>query len=370
MRIARIIEYFVPEPGGMERHALKLSEEQVKLGHEVDLYFSYGDKNLAKGITAHQFKIPAIFYKNKLGRILFNFLAKNQVIRNHHANPYSMVHLHGDFLEGWIGGILARKIKIPAILTIHAGLNKKLVKRQFSFFFDGLSHIICASQEIKNDLELMGVNLDKISVIPSGILLQEFNEASQGDVSAIKDSYSRPIIISIGTLRINKGFNYLIEAFRKICESVPGASLLIIGNGPEEKHLKNQTKDLRNVYFLGALKHHEIVNYLKAGDIFVLASISTPSDREGTPTSIMEAMAAGLPIVATKVGGTSYLVKNGENGLVVGEKDTDALARAIIRLIGDQNLREKMSRQNTLDIKEQDWPSIVAKVINIYKSVL
>ncbi|MDP2909864.1 MAG: glycosyltransferase family 4 protein [bacterium] len=118
--------------------------------------------------------------------------------------------------------------------------------------------------------------------------------------------------------------------------------------------------------FLGKMNHDDVVIYLKAADIFVLASVSTSGDREGTPTSIMEAMAAGLSIITTKVGGNPYLIREGENGLLVEEKNSNELARAMIKLINDENLRQKMRDKNLEDVKQKDWPIIAQKITKLY----
>lgn len=359
MRIARIIEYFPPHVGGMERHGLILSQEQIKLGHEVDVFIGYGDEKLLPRI----YKMPLQFLPlySKLRRFWFNVWAFRQIKRRHKKNPYEVVHLHGDFVEAYFGGKLSKKLNIPAILTIHAGLNKKLLKPKNKKVFDGINNIICVSQNIAEELKSIGVAEGKITVISSGVNLVEFKSINNNNVAELRNKYSKPLIISVGVLRPNKGFSYLIEAFKEIKQKINSATLVIIGNGPERAMLENRARGIHDVYFLGSQSHADVLRYLKAADIFVLAS-----DREGTSTSIMEAMAAGLSIVTTKVGGNPYLIKDGENGILVEEKNSDALAKAMIKLIGDENLREKMRDKNLEDIKEKNWPIIAKKITDLY----
>lgn len=363
MRIARIIEYFPPHLGGMERHGLILSQEQIKLGHEVDVFIGFGDENLLPNIYKAPFQFLPIY--SKIRRFWFNFWAAWQLKKYHAKNPYDIIHLHGDFIEARFGGKLSKKLNIPAVLTIHAGLNKKLVKLKNNRYFKDIKKIICVSEEIAGSLESMGVGRDKISVISSGIYLNEFKKEN-GETSDLRNEYSKPIIISVGVLRKNKGFGYLIDAFIEVKKSVGSATLLIIGSGPEEKSFKNQAKTSSDIYFLGRQEHDKIIEYLGAADIFALASISTAGDREGTPASLMEAMAAGLPIVATEVGGSSYLVKNNENGLIVEEKSSRALADAIVKLIENKDLAGTMSKRNLEDIRQKDWSLVAKKIMEIY----
>lgn len=364
MKIARIIEYFPPHIGGMERHGLILSQEQIKLGHEVDVYIGIGEKNLLPTI----YKMPLQFLPlySKTRRFWFNLWAYYRIKGNYKKKFYNIIHLHGDFVEAYFGGKLSKKLNIPAILTIHAGLNKKLLKPENKKYFENIKKIICVSQDIAEELKTMDVSADKINVISSGVNLSEFNEMKEDDIKTIKNKYSRPILISVGVLRINKGFNFLINAFKKVIDIFPKAMLLIVGDGSEKTNLMKQAQEISQIKFLGNRSHNEVVRYLKAADIFALASISTTGDREGTPTSIMEAMAAGLPVVATKIGGNVQLVKEDENGILVEEKNSDKLARAVIKLIGDENLRQKMHDKNLEDIKEKDWPTIAKKITNVY----
>ena len=368
MRIARIIEYFPSHVGGMERHGLALSQEQIKLGHEVNIFIGVGksDFGFELGFKIHKMPLQFLPLYSKARRFWFNIWAYFAVIKNHQKNPYEIIHLHGDFVEAFFGGKLAKKLGIPVILTIHAGLNKKLLKPKNAKYFKNINKIICVSQEIANDLKSTGIPENKLTVISSGIYLKDFENKNQEEIAKIKEQYSKPIIISVGNLRKNKGQTYLIEAFKKLKNTFNSAILLLIGDGPDKKYLGNQAKKVSEIYFLGWQEHDKIIKYLYASDIFVLASINAPNDREGAPTSIMEAMAAGLPIITTKVGGSPYLIKDGENGLLVEEKDAQALTQAMVKLIGDENLKQKMRDKNLEDIKQKDWPIIAKKITDVY----
>ena len=358
MRIARIIEYFPPHIGGMERHGLILSQEQAKLGHDVEIFIGVGDTN----IFPNTFKASLGFLPlySRIRRFWFNFWAYFAVKRRHRKSPYNIIHLHGDIVEAYFGGLLSRKLKIKTILTIHGGLNPKILKKSNAKIFNGLCKIICVSREIESGLLSIGVDQKKLIIISSGIYLNEFNQPK----SSLP--YSKPVIISIGALTKQKGFEYLVSAFKIIKNRIPGASLLIIGNGPEKKNLRQKAWDISGIHLLGNLPHEKVVEYLLGGDIFALASVTMPGYHEGAPTSIMEAMAAGLPVIATKTGGVPYLVKDNINGILVGEKDADVIAETIINLFNNKELMAKIGAQNLEDIKQKDWPIIAKKITDAY----
>lgn len=367
MKIARIIEYFPPHIGGMERHGLILSQEQIKLGHKVDVFIGYGDKKLLPLIYKAPIYLLPLY--SKVRRFWFNYWAYFAVNKRHKKNPYDIIHLHGDFVEAYFGGKLSKKLNIPAVLTIHAGLNKKLLNSKNAKYFENIRKIICVSNEIAEDLKSIGVPDDKLNVISSGIYLDDFKNVDEDKIVALRNQYIRPIIISVGVLRVNKGFKYLIEAFKSVKKQFSSATLLIVGDGPDRNKLETQVQNITGVYFLGRQNHDKVIEYLKIADIFVLASISTDSDREGTPTSIMEAMAAGLPVVATNVGGVADLVKNARNGFVVDPANSSELAIAIMKLIKSPGISGEMSVKNLEDIKQKDWPAIAKSVIEVYETI-
>ena len=146
--------------------------------------------------------------------------------------------------------------------------------------------------------------------------------------------------------------------------------MIIIGDGPDKNELETQAKNIGNIYFLSRQSHDKVIEHLKAADVFVLASISTVGDREGTPTVIMEAMAAGLPVIATNVGGVADLIENRKNGFIVDQGQAEKLAMAIIELINNPDLIQKMIAQNLEDIKTKDWPTIARRIDDVYKSIL
>ena len=267
MRIARIIEYFLPHVGGMERHAFSLTQEQIKAGHQVDLYIGYGDKNLLPNMRKMPFQFLLMY--SKIRRLWFNAWAYRQIRKQHKKSHYDIIHLHGDFIEAYFGGKLSKKLSIPAVITIHAGLNKRFLKPKNAQYFKNIGKIICVSEEIKGDLEKIGIPKEKITVISSGVYLFEFNNADENKISELRNQYSKPILISVGVLRTSKGHKYLIGAYKQLKQKYTSLSLIIIGDGPEKNNLEREAKGLDQVYFLGRQNHCKIVEYMKVADIFV-----------------------------------------------------------------------------------------------------
>ena len=147
-----------------------------------------------------------------------------------------------------------------------------------------------------------------------------------------------------------KGMAFAIEALRILRDKGHNLELRVAGDGPSKQHLEALAKELEisdQVKFLGFLTEREIINELQNADLFVL-----PSFVEGLPVSAMEAMAVGVPVIATNIAGTSELVEDGQTGVLVRPSDPQALADAVIRLIGDYKFRlrgAELARQKVID---------------------
>lgn len=182
------------------------------------------------------------------------------------------------------------------------------------------------------------------------------------DMSAYEKEYDRSqilqefgvstdqiVITTVANLRQIKGHIYLLEALHLLKSVHEQITVLLVGDGEAEQELKEYIKSSglqTDVRFLG--RRTDVPAILAASDVFVLPSLS-----EGLPNSVMEAMASGLPVVATDVGGVRELVTDNENGFVVEARDAQGLARGMERLILDKNLRETMGKKNFTKIKAE-----------------
>jgi glycosyltransferase involved in cell wall biosynthesis len=150
------------------------------------------------------------------------------------------------------------------------------------------------------------------------------------------------VITCLARLAPQKGHAHLLEAVARVAREVPGARLLLAGEGPLRGELQAQAGRLGlngRASFLGLVPRAALPDLLAQTDVVVL-----PSFWEGSPVALIEAMSAGKPIVASNVGGNPELVANGENGLIVPPGDPEALAQALLRLARDGALRERMGR--------------------------
>jgi len=233
--------------------------------------------------------------------------------------------------------------------------------RLFSFFVD---KIICVSEANKRFLEALNVSKRKICVVYNGIKIENFDNftVDKDFKEEVGFNDGEVIITSIGSLISRKGINVLIESAKYVLEEFPQARFVIVGRGNKEKYQK-LARDLEienKIVFTGLIKEYPYY-ILKATDLYVSASFS-----ESFGLSIAEAQALGIPVVATRVGGVPEVVNNGKTGLLVPAGDAKALAKAIITLLKDKELRNNMGAKGRMWIRERfNLSEKVEELINV-----
>jgi glycosyltransferase involved in cell wall biosynthesis len=239
------------------------------------------------------------------------------------------------------GGIAAKILGIPAIHTLHTfaypnATAREIRRSKITWFALRNFHdkIIAVSAAVGEYAIAEGrVPREKISVLYNGIDTGYFRRGSDIDRAAVRKALGIPpdaaLAVTVAVLRREKGIQYLIEAWPEILESVPNAYYLIVGAGPYEDQLKSLAATYRltdRVLFAGA--RSDIPAILGSSDLFVLPTLG-----DVLPTVLAEAMASGLPIVASGVGGVPEMVEPGKNGLLVPPGDQTQLAAACVHLL-------------------------------------
>jgi len=204
----------------------------------------------------------------------------------------------------------------------------------------------------------------KMQVIHNGIPLEPFERPANAALRAsLSRASGRPIILTAARLDPQKGLTYLLEAVA----GVPEAQLVIAGDGPERASLEAQAAGLGladRVVFLGFRR--DIPDLLAGCDLFFL-----PSLYEGLPIAVLEAMAAGKPVIATAIGGTDEVITSGVNGLLVPPADPGALATAIRTLLHDQALGERLASAGQVRIRQEfSAGNMVRQVTQVYEDLL
>ena len=268
---------------------------------------------------------------------------------------FDVVHAH------WIipQGIVQSFFKKPYIVTGHGGdvtsLNKGFLKKLKIRCLKRARYITVVSRHLKNEV-LKLYDTPNIDVISMGCKTQNFGK--QYAVPNYFQQGDKKVVLFVGRLAEKKGVTYLIEAMKEI-----DAKLVIVGDGPLRKQLEEQAKEQgEKIEFLGAKTHDELKTIYASADVFVAPSVTAKDgDQEGVPTAIMEAMASGLPVVASNSGGIAELIQDEENGFLVAEKDVDGLVSQINKTLSNEELFGKIQKKAVEDIKNLDYKELAKK---------
>lgn len=288
------------------------------------------------------------------------FLAAQGLVLGRLASNADVVAAHWLFPQGMV----ARLCGASPVVILH-GSDVHLVGGRVTAFLarwtlSGASGVIANSAATARRAQAIAPKA-RIRVIPMGVEVERF--APSGGGSGEKQEAIAPRIIGVGRLIPLKGYRYLIEALVKIKGKFPGAVLTLVGEGPEREALERLAKTLgvgAAVTFTGEVPHADVPGILREHDLFVLPAIVTETgETEGLGTVILEAMAAGLPVAASGVGGIPDIVEHERTGLIFPQKDPDAIAHAVILLSGDGDLRDRIVGAAERKVKERfSWPVI------------
>lgn len=283
-----------------------------------------------------------------------------------------LVHFH-DAHSAAVGSVAASLAKVP-FRIITRRVDFPLKKNYFSRrkYMKNVDAIIAISEGVKKVLVEGGVDPENVEVISSGIDFSSFEEDSSALTS--KDYLHREFSFAVDDYLVgivahladHKGHQYLIQATKILKQQAPKIKTIIVGEGPLSMELNRQAKELDVediIFFLGFRK--DIPKILSSLDLFVLSS-----HLEGMGSSILDAMASRLPVVATKVGGIPEVVINGETGLLVPPRNPSALARAILRLYSDKTLASRLGQKGyELVHRKFSAEAMADKVVRLYEKI-
>ncbi len=208
---------------------------------------------------------------------------------------------------------------------------------------------ICASEAIRRMLVADGIPATRTITVHEGIDLEHVAAAPPVNVhEAFWLPHDAPVVGNVAALVPHKGQRYLIDAARLVVQKIPDARFIILGEGELREHLERQVKEhhLEKHVLLPGFRT-DVLGCLKGFDLFVMSSVT-----EGLGTSLLDAMACARAIVATRTGGIPEIVEDSANGLLVPTRDHDALAAAIIRLLKDRALRDRMGAAGRARVRE------------------
>ena len=249
------------------------------------------------------------------------------------------------FHANLLGRIAGRIARVPHIISgIRVAERQCRWHGRLDYWTNWLvDHNVCVSRGVADfTIESTGLRPGKLSVIPNGVDFDQFAAATPTDRKSLGIPNAARIIITVGRLQQQKGISFLLDAAAEVCRDAPDCHFLIVGEGPDRDRLEtmsNQRGIANRVHFLGG--RNDVPNLLAASDLFIL-----PSLWEGMPNSLLEAMAAGLPVIATAVEGSREVIHSGVNGLLVPPASSEKLATGIFSVLNNPEFSERLAKES------------------------
>ncbi len=398
------------ETGGQNVYVSELSKALGRIGWSVDIFTRLTRKR-TKMVKSHGKNVNIIYIKagpryfipkdkvlEKLPEFVGNFLAYKE------ENKINYKMIHGNYyLGGWTAAQIKRILRIPMVETFHSlGRIRHRTLEKFekeNIDIENFKDRLIAEKEIMKTADtIIATNPpekrdlmhyydfgleDKIKIIPCGVNLKRFRKISFENARVYINHFSEEdkIISYIGRIDWRKGIETLIRALPLVSKKLPKLSLKVMVVGgkigkkgdPADKKEIAQLKDIakelkveKKVLFLGRKDQEKLRYYYSASDIFVI-----PSYYEPFGMTALEAMRCGVPIVASKVGGLSHIIQNRKTGTFFPPKNHKILAKKIIQIFENKNLKNKLTKNAEMIVKENyGWNKIALEMSKLYQELL
>jgi len=363
VNICHFTSTFFPRIGGVEIVVSNLARQQTELGHRVMVLtprIRGTDNHVELPYRVAHYSRPSS--KRYLTRqVLFRLLWE------HFRMPFDVLHCHSAYPHGYVASTFSQLTGVPVVITPHGPTdilrdeqirkNPKLLKRLAKGLRTATS-ITAISQHI--DTEIMsvgGIGRDKVFVIPNGVTLADFEGVEPY-------RHKCPYIFAMGRMVPQKGFDLLIHAFARVIEKTENLNLLLAGEGVHRQDYERLAKELGlggRVEFLGLVQGRQKVAFMEGAEFFVC-----PSRFEPFGIVVLEALAAGVPVIAHRVGGIVDIVEEGVEGHLVNPENTRELADKILDLHSSPDRRAQFAKMASIKAQDYDWTKINQRYMDVY----
>jgi phosphatidylinositol alpha-mannosyltransferase len=366
VKIGLVTPYVYPLPGGVNEHVRFLYENLRLRGHDVRIITSsHGLQRSSEGDIIRIGKGFSVPTNGSVGTITLSPRYVSQVKRVLEREKFDLLHFHEPFVP-FLSLVVLRQSTSVNIATFHAyaGFSPayELGSKTLPGYARRLHGRIAVSAAARHFVDRFFPGDYK--VIPNGVNVGRFQRA----VPIARWQDGTPNILFVGRLEDRKGLPHLLKAFRLIRKGGLEARLLIVGSGPQERESRRYvlTRGLQNVEFLGRVSDAEKAQLFKTADVFV----SPATGRESFGIVLLEAMAAGAPIVCSDIHGYKGVVQRGRQAILTPPNDAKALAAGISELLASPELRARMGASGQRRAEQFSWERVTAKVEEYYGFVI
>jgi phosphatidyl-myo-inositol alpha-mannosyltransferase len=363
MRIGMVCPYSLDVPGGVQSHVLQLAEVMRARGHEVSVLAPASpDASLPEYVVSAGKAIP-IPYNGSVSRLQFSPAVHGRVRRWLADGNFDVLHLHepnAPSLSMWA----LRVAEGPIVATFHTSTTKSLTLTVFQGVLRPWHEKIVgriAVSDVARRWQMEALGSDAVE-IPNGVDVNSLASAP------LLDGYPRPgkTVLFLGRYdEPRKGMAVLLDALPKVVERFPDIQLLIVGRGDEDQLRGQAGEMIRYIHFLGLVDDAAKASAMRSADVYCAPNIGG----ESFGIVLVEAMAAGTPVVASDLDAFRRVLRDGEVGTLVPVGDGAALADALIAVLENDVLRERYVAAGSETVGQYDWSVVARQIMQVYETV-
>lgn len=308
---------------------------------------------------------------------VFGFVSLLKLVKQ---QKIDIVSSHWIIPNGFMAALVSKITKVPFTATIpgsdvYMGGKNFLFRWMVGFAARNANYTISDSPYYLKQLNDLGYYPDKTEIIRYGVNIGMFRPEKKDKkvLVSLKIKSGSSVILAVGRMVAKKGFIYIIKAIPQVIKKIPDVRLVMIGNGEERKKLELLAEKLKiqsKVIFTGAISYNKLPKYFNLADVFVMPSIKDEKGNiDASPVTMMEAMACGVPVVATKFSGNKDLVIENKTGSMVREKDHVAIANSIIKLLSFKRKREMKRKVRKIAVENFSSGSVAKRYLDCFKKI-
>ncbi len=370
LRICLVSAAYPPYPSGVSEHVIHLAKTLKELGQEVEVLTTrYPGKYEADPIPVTRLgKALLVPLNRSYATLPVGFMLPAEVKHFFARRHFDIVNCHGIFwpeISYWAIRY-SNTVNVVTFLTAGFKIHTEGAMLFYHIFRKQLARIqglIAISNRASQAFKAYVPG--KPEIIPCGVDLNRFRPG----LSPLPEPKQGQTILFLGRLDARKGIEVLLKAMPEVLVSIPKARLIVVGKGPREKKARNMTHRLgldKSVRFIGSVERQDLPHFYAGCDVYCSPALGG----ETLGIVLLEAMACGVPVVASSIPGYDETIRHGIDGLLCPPGKPDAFAKAIIRLIQDRKLSEQLIANGLDRVRQYAWPVIGRRTLDYYREIL